>query len=106
MAGKVIQVKRGMKAQWDNWTGISKAGEAGLELDTMRIKYGDGVHAWGDLKYSDATIIVDDITHEITDANANEYRNKAASARYVKAVRDKAYEAFNAANEALGKVKS
>lgn len=48
-----IQFRRGTFADWSSVDPILAEGEAALELDTMRLKFGDGVHHWSDLSYPD-----------------------------------------------------
>ena len=47
-----FQQRRGTVARWAAVNPILQEGEIGLELDTRRIKFGDGVTAWNDLEYS------------------------------------------------------
>lgn len=47
-----FQQRRGTAARWAAVNPILREGEIGLELDTRRIKFGDGVKAWNDLEYS------------------------------------------------------
>lgn len=51
-ATTVIKLRRGTAAQWTSANPILAAGEVGLETDTNRSKYGDGVTAWASLSYS------------------------------------------------------
>ena len=85
MANKTIQVKRAYAESWNTKLAnfILAAGEIGLEKDTGRIKFGDGVSTWSELSYSDSTEIVDDLDI-ITNKNQETYANKAASAKVVK----------------------
>lgn len=85
---KIIQVKRGTTQQWNNYGKILKAGEPGLDIDVMRLKFGDGIHSWDALPYCDATDIVDDLS-VINPDNATLYAGKAASARLVKMLMDR-----------------
>ena len=82
---KGIQIKRALAKSWaTKFAGYVLApGEMGLEKDTGRIKFGDGVRKWSELLYSDSTEIVDDID-VITAENQEAYANKAASAKAVK----------------------
>ena len=50
--GTVIQYKRANSARWAQVNPVLRAGEPGLELDTNRVKYGDGTKRWNDLPYS------------------------------------------------------
>jgi len=46
-----IQLRRGGAQEWQNANPILAQGELGIELDTGRIKIGDGVTAWNTLRY-------------------------------------------------------
>lgn len=46
-----FQFKRGSAAKWAELNLVLAAGEPGFELDTGRLKIGDGVRAWQDLPY-------------------------------------------------------
>jgi hypothetical protein len=46
-----IQVRRDTAADWLAADPVLAEGEQGLETDTQRIKYGDGVTAWSSLAY-------------------------------------------------------
>lgn len=48
-----IMLRRGTAARWTEVNPLLAAGEPGLELDTGRVKYGDGVTNWSGLAYSD-----------------------------------------------------
>ena len=54
-AQTVIRLRRGTAAQWASANPILAGGEVGLETDTYKTKYGDGVTAWNSLPYSVAT---------------------------------------------------
>lgn len=48
-----IQLRHDIKANWDsNSTVVLKAGEVGIETDTSKMKVGDGVKTWDELKYA------------------------------------------------------
>jgi len=51
MASK-IQLRRDNAANWTSTNPILAQGEPGLEIDTGKIKYGDGVNTWNNLSYS------------------------------------------------------
>jgi len=56
MASK-IKLRRGTKQQWiDAYPIILDIGEPGLELDTDKVKYGDGLTEWQNLTYSSEPI--------------------------------------------------
>ncbi len=46
-----IQLRRDGAQQWANVNPILAQGEIGIEIDTSRLKVGDGVTAWNSLKY-------------------------------------------------------
>lgn len=47
-----IKLRRGTAAQWTSANPVLAAGEMGLESDTQRSKFGDGVTAWTSLAYT------------------------------------------------------
>lgn len=52
-----FQFKRGLAQSWINVNPILAAGEPGFELDTGKLKIGDGSTSWNDLAYlSDAKL--------------------------------------------------
>lgn len=61
-----IRLRRDQSANWTSANPTLAAGEAGFELDTRRIKIGDGTTAWNDLSYvrTEFTIADDDSTSE------------------------------------------
>ncbi len=50
----LIKLRRGTAAQWAAVNPILAIGEPGLETDTLKIKYGNGIAAWNDLPYPSA----------------------------------------------------
>jgi hypothetical protein len=48
----VIKTRRDTAANWASTNPTLAAGEAGLETDTLLVKYGDGTSAWSALAYS------------------------------------------------------
>jgi len=50
---ETIQLRRDTKANWILYNPILADGEVGLETDTRRQKFGDGVTHWNDLLYSE-----------------------------------------------------
>ena len=46
-----LQLRRDGAQQWANVNPILAQGELGIEIDTSRLKVGDGVTAWNSLKY-------------------------------------------------------
>jgi hypothetical protein len=55
MTRQYIQLRRGTAAAWTAANPILKAGEAGYESDTRRLKIGDGTTAWNTLLYVNTT---------------------------------------------------
>lgn len=51
-----IQTRNGTAAQWTAANPVLALGEQGLESDTRKVKYGDGVTAWNSLAYAGATL--------------------------------------------------
>jgi hypothetical protein len=51
MASK-IQLRRDLSSTWTSSNPVLSQGEPGLETDTQKIKYGDGVNPWNSLSYS------------------------------------------------------
>lgn len=47
----IFQVKRGQSAAWASVNPVLKVGEPGFEIDTGRLKIGDGSTEWNALKY-------------------------------------------------------
>lgn len=47
----IFQLKRGMAEAWARNNPVLRAAEPGFELDTNRLKIGDGATAWNDLPY-------------------------------------------------------
>ena len=50
-----IQVRRDTAANWTTANSILASGEQGLEQDTLKFKWGDGVTAWNSLAYAFST---------------------------------------------------
>lgn len=46
-----IQIRRDISSNWNALDPILSAGEFGFELNTKKIKIGDGSTKWSDLKY-------------------------------------------------------
>jgi len=47
----IIKLRKGSAAQWATTNPTLVAGEAGFELDTLRLKIGDGSTPWNELNY-------------------------------------------------------
>ena len=58
-----FQLKRGTAAKWIELNLILAAGEPGFEIDTGRLKIGDGQKAWVDLPYLGEGGVVNAATH-------------------------------------------
>ena len=65
----IFKFKRGNAATWTKLNPILEDGEPGFELDTGKLKIGDGVTAWNDREYfcGDIRIPVDGKSIEIED---------------------------------------
>ena len=50
-----IRLKRGSSSDWCRINPILAAGEAGIELDTHKFKFGDGITPWNALQYASIT---------------------------------------------------
>ncbi len=46
-----VQLRHGTQAQWTASNPVLLVGEAGVETDTHRVKYGDGTTTWRLLPY-------------------------------------------------------
>ena len=49
----IIKFKRGKSTTWRTKNLLLLDGEPGFEIDTLRLKIGDGKTAWNDLPYQD-----------------------------------------------------
>lgn len=65
MANYTIQLKRGKSSSWETLNPVLNPGEPGFEIDTGKLKIGNGVDEWLDLQYlgHDKTLIVNAETH-------------------------------------------
>ena len=85
MAIYTIQLKRGQSSNWETLNPVLGPGEPGYELDTHKIKIGDGVTAWNDLPYIGEHNIINYNTHYDFPAIGNEnyiYKAKKESLLY------------------------
>lgn len=73
-------LRRGAAQAWTDANPVLNAGEPGLELDTRKIKYGDGVTAWKDLQYAGAELDEDAITALIADNKDHLYKHTRTNA--------------------------
>lgn len=75
MANYIIQLKRGKSSSWTTLNPVLSPGEPGFEIDTGKVKIGNGIDEWVELPYlgQDKTLIVTAETHydfpAIGDAN-------------------------------------
>lgn len=53
-----FQLKRGTAARWNEVNPILAQGEPGFELDTLKLKIGDGIRTWKELSYVDIPEII------------------------------------------------
>lgn len=53
----IIKLRRDTSTNWSTHNPILKEGEMGLETDTKKIKYGDGVTTWNNLNYGTSDIL-------------------------------------------------
>lgn len=60
MAIYTIQFKRGKASSWSSSNVLLNPGEPGFEIDTGKLKIGDGTHYWNELPYvgEDKTLII------------------------------------------------
>lgn len=58
----VIMLKRGTAEAWARNNPVLARGEAGFEIDTNRLKIGNGEKAWNDLLYQDQNSIMEAAT--------------------------------------------
>ncbi len=68
---EAVQLKRKTAAEWaEDLTTILKEGEIGAELDTGKLKVGDGVKNWANLVYvgGENVAVINDLTTGGTDS--------------------------------------
>lgn len=61
-----IQIRRDVKANWEDVNPVLAAGEFGFEIDNNRLKCGNGVNAWNTLPYiteTDIATIIEKISN-------------------------------------------
>lgn len=59
----LIKLKRGQSASWTRLNPILEPGEPGFEMDTGRLKIGNGLTPWNELVYVGETDVVNAATH-------------------------------------------
>lgn len=75
MSMPVIQHIRGTAEMWAEVNPILYEGELGLETDTRKFKFGDGIHTWSELEYANnnADIDISDTENLVTKTYLEEY---------------------------------
>ena len=53
----IIKFKRGKSTTWKTKNLLLLDGEPGFEIDTLRLKIGDGKTKWNDLPYQDQNVV-------------------------------------------------
>lgn len=64
-----IQHRNDVKATWESKNPVLAKGEMGVEIDTRKFKFGNGVDAWNDLEYSSSEEIIIDAVLSATSEN-------------------------------------
>lgn len=62
-----FRIRRDTAANWSAANPVLALGEPGVETDTRRVKYGDGMTAWTALGYASAVVAWGGITGDLTD---------------------------------------
>lgn len=52
-----IQMRRGLKSEWEEADPILSDGEIGVERDTGDFKIGNGVKSWSELGYANTSLV-------------------------------------------------
>ena len=73
-----IQHRNDVKATWESKNPVLARGEMGVEIDTRKFKFGNGVDAWNDLEYSSSDEIVIDTI--LSSTSENPVQNKIINA--------------------------
>lgn len=68
-----IQLRGDLKSNWESTNPVLKERELGLETDTLRFKFGDGVNSWNSLPY------VLPIDSELSTTSVNTLQNKVVA---------------------------
>ena len=66
-----IQLRRGSAQEWQNVNPTLAIGELGIEIDTGRIKIGDGVTPWNSLRYERPTEAVTNTANTLVQRDAD-----------------------------------
>lgn len=61
-----IQVRRDTAAQWASINPVLLQGEMGLESDTNKFKFGDGMSTWSNLSYAVPTAYPSNVNGTVT----------------------------------------
>lgn len=61
MTTYTIEFRRGLAADWTSVNPVLHNGEPGFEIDTNKIKIGDGVAAWADLSYLVDPVLIQEL---------------------------------------------
>ena len=87
----IIKIRRDTAANWDINNPVLEIGEPGLETDTRKVKYGNGVSTWNNLDYA-TTVFPTTIEHadlatslEFGSANQIPYQVAAGDTGYIAA---------------------
>lgn len=68
----LIKIRRGLSADWVAINPILAQGEPGFEVDTNKLKIGDGIHPWNELDYLiSSDISVDPVSGDVLLAHVN-----------------------------------
>ena len=66
-----IVVRNDLAAQWSTINPVLLAGEVGLEKDTNKFKFGDGVKKWSELPYAGTQVKIQGEGEVLTGAEIN-----------------------------------
>ena len=78
-----IQLRRDVAVNWAGANPTLAKGEMGIELDTNKFKFGDGITAWNDLEYGKSDQVVTKLSQLENDCNFTTL-NAVADAGYTK----------------------
>jgi hypothetical protein len=59
-----LKLKRGAAATWERLNPVLAAGEPGFEIDTGKLKIGNGTARWSELTYINDVVTNDFVTHQ------------------------------------------
>lgn len=69
-----IQIRRGYATDWETVDPVLSSGELGVELDTSKIKFGDGDAPWSDRPYVGDGVITGTVGTIFTSDTGEEYK--------------------------------